>query len=103
MKTIKTLTAALLIMLSASAFADENNVEVKKNTNPSHSIAAPEFVWGSPVAIAQPEASTTKVTFIALPAFTWGAADEIQNLNILNNKTTIILPEFVWGSPADIN
>lgn len=94
MKTLATLTTAILITLSVSASADDKNKETRKNRPVHTRIEAPEFVWG------EPSANALSIQKISLPAFTWGDPEEMNN-KIFTAAAMLALPEFVWGNPEE--
>ncbi|WP_146198773.1 hypothetical protein [Pararcticibacter amylolyticus] len=125
MKTLATLTAAVLFVTVFTASADERR-EMKSETtavsikapafefgSPSDlsdmeieklkrsMFKAPAFVWGDPEEVNAPARTTAEVKAINAPAFEWGTTDDINNRDIEFLKFQA--PAFNWGSPNDLD
>jgi len=101
MKTLKSLTTALIVLISISAFA---NVEGSSRIK----IPAPAFNWGSPEDLDLKEVVLLKnSTAVMAPEFVWGSPEDLNeaDLQVLKVKTHIdlALPAFTWGTPEDLD
>lgn len=130
MKTLKSLTTAVLILVSISTFAkvevssaktkipapaftwgspeDLNLQEVALLKNHSAKVMAPEFVWGSPADLNEADLQALKVNThadLALPAFNWGTPEDLDQAETLKlqNRITIQLPAIVIGDAGEID
>ncbi len=100
MKTLVTLTAAVLLATIFTASADERR-EVKAETT-AVSIKAPAFEFGNPDEVNVLEIEKLKnVTVIKVPEFKWGSPEDVNTPEVELLK--IKAPTFVWGLPEDVN
>ncbi len=125
MKTLATLTAAVLFVTVFTASADERR-EMKSETtavsikapafefgSPSDlrdmeieklkrfMFKAPAFIWGNPEEVDAPVRKTTEVRAINAPVFEWGTTEDLNNRDI--EFLRFQAPAFIWGSPDDLN
>ena len=104
MKTLTTLTAALLIIISFGAMADDSTGTLRE---PKKTIAAPACTWGSPEDLNTKTVEQLKYLPDAAPAMEWGTPEdlneaELQTLKVRAN-VALNLPAFSWGSPEDLD
>ncbi len=100
MKTLVTLTAAVLLATVFTASADERR-EVKTETT-TVSIKAPAFKFGSPDEVNVLEIEKLRnISEIKAPEFKWGNPEDVNTSEVELLK--IKAPAFVWGSPEDVN
>lgn len=108
MKTLKIISAALLLTVSFNSFADDRLKEVKN----SGVVSAP-FVWGSPDSEIPVGLGFVKAknAFVPVAPFTWGNPDEavaIQEIPVAPsvwNDTDIDVPvrlAFIKAVNADV-
>ena len=106
MNTIKTLTAALLIMLTYSAMAAGSTAESKMDKN-DKKVSAPAFSWGNPEEADTETARVLKYSAITAPAMAWGTPEDLneEGLQALKIRTRVLLadPEFTVGNPDDLD
>lgn len=127
MKTLTTLTTAVLLATVFAASADERT-KLKSETTAvsikppafefgtpedlghlaieglkSVTFGAPEFVWGSPddVDLSELKNVKSKTKTVQAPAFEWGNPEDANTIEITLLKFRA--PAFVWGSPEDVN
>ena len=104
MKTLTTLTAALLIIISFGAMADDSTgtaMTTKKT------VAAPVFTWGSPEDLNSKTVEQLKYLPVVAPAMEWGTPEDLNEteLQALKVKADVSLnqPAFSWGSVEDLD
>lgn len=101
MKTLKSLTTALLIILSFSAFASG------EKSAPIKSFPLPTFVWGSAEDLDLNSVEFLRKNVVAAPEFVWGAPEDLEPTNLESLKVvtdvSIALPAFAWGAPEDLD
>lgn len=100
MKTVKSLSTALLILASFGVMA--NSAPAKKN------ITAPAFSWGSPddLNTAAVELLKNSVTTLAAPQFSWGSAEDLNDADLEALKIMepiVSFPEMVIGTADDLD
>ncbi|RXF70187.1 hypothetical protein [Arcticibacter tournemirensis] len=104
MKTLTTITAAVLLASVFAASADERT-ELKSETT-AVSIKAPVFEFGSPEDVNYSDVEKLKTISFRAPEFVWGSPEDSDLSELKNIKTaTRVLqaPAFEWGSPEDVN
>lgn len=101
MKTLITLTAAVLFATVFTASADERR-EAKSETT-AVSTKAPAFEFGSPSDLNDREIESLKLSAFKAPAFIWGSPED-ANLSGLKPATVkeIKAPAFEWGLTDDV-
>lgn len=101
MKTIKILTAALLIMLAFSVVASASTGK------DARSIAPPAFDWGNPEDADTETARLLKYSGISMPAQVWGSSEDLNEAGLqvlkVRDRVTLQAPAFSWGSPEDLD
>ena len=102
MKTLKSLTAALLIFIAFSAMADDSKGTpvVKRN------IPAPAFTWGSPEDLNTRTVEQLKYLPVIAPAMVWGSPEDLNEADLevlkVRDNAYVAFPAFNWGSPDDL-
>lgn len=110
MKTFKTISTALIVMLSLSAFANEKKADCKMDKAKRMNIltiSAPAFEWGNPSDVENENLKKLKTSPYILfeaPAMIWGNPEELNLETVENLKNALLVsnPEMVWGSPMDV-
>ena len=101
MKTIKILTAALLIMLAFSVVASASTGKDGKT------ISAPAFDWGNPEDADTETARLLKYSGISMPAPVWGSPEDLNEADLqvlkVRDRAMLQAPAFSWGSPEDLD
>lgn len=101
MKTLKTITAALLVTISLSAFAD-NKPTAKIKT----SFNTPAMNWGNPEDVNTSSVESLKnLNRVSSPEMIWGNPEDVKtnSVEFLKEPMTISVPEMIWGNPEDVN
>lgn len=102
MKTLKSLTAALLIFIAFSAMADDaTGTPVAKTF-----ISAPAFTWGSPQDLNTRTVEQLKYLPVLAPAIVWGSSEDLNEADLqvlkVRDNASVPFPAFNWGSPEDL-
>ncbi len=103
MKTLKLISAALLVVISSSAFADGIS---KSNLKNGSSIKSPEMNWGNPEDVNSESVKTLKFINFPSPVMEWGNPEDVNNETVedlKNESLTISEPSMEWGNPDDVN
>lgn len=106
MKTLQSLTAALLIVISFGAMANDSvgaaSMDINKKT-----VAAPAFNWGSPNDLNMQTVERLKYLPVTAPALDWGTPEDLNEADLevlkVRDGVSLSLPAFSWGSPEDLD
>lgn len=102
MKTLKSLTAALLIFIAFSAMADDSTGTPVAKRN----IPAPAFTWGSPEDLNTRTVEQLKYLPVFAPAMVWGSPEDLNEADLqvlkVRDNVSVAFPAFSWGSPEDL-
>ena len=111
MKTLKTIGTALIVMLSLSAFANENKADCKMDKAKRMNIltiSAPAFEWGNPSDVdneSLKKLKTSPYVLFEAPEMIWGNPEELnlKTVENLKNAPLVPAPEMAWGNPNDVH
>lgn len=106
MKTLKSLTAAFLIIISFNVMADDST-GTNATASAKKTIAAPAFNWGSPADANTPTVEVLKYLPVVAPEMTWGSAEDLNDADLevlkVRAEVTLTQPAFSWGSAQDLD
>lgn len=102
MKTLITLTTAILMTLSLNTFAGTRSSDDK----PKSMVAVSPFVWGNPNENAPAEIRLIKAKYAIVPKapFVWGDPSDFSAEDIIHvqvNNLNVPVAPFVWGNADD--
>ena len=105
MKTLKTLTAALLVTIGLNAFAENKPDAINKKLN-SPTLNYPPMNWGEPEDVyTETVFSLKNLNIISMPEMIWGSPEDVQtsSIELLKQLPQIEAPDMIWGNPEDVS
>jgi len=101
MKTIKTLTYAVLMLLSFSAFAAGSDSKLSPE-HPKYVVANAPLVWGDSLELPPIELEFVKAKYAKVPLapFVWGSPEDYTDISASQSLSVPVAP-FIFGNPDE--